>query len=391
MELRLSAVLLSLALSAHAADAIPEDASISTLITTPLAIEGLTSDNWGNLYIPGRTPGLGLPCPTWRTSIEAPGLTIVGLIPAPSATAQCSPSGVAFGPDGMLYVSEGDRILRFMPDGAIPPFAEVFASGLPGTNGLAFDRGGNVWTGDGTTGQGRIWRIDPQGTATEMFRIQAMANLINVSAGMGGVGRDVRTLPPGTITVTATSRNAADTLGSQALVANGLAFDRNGNLFIADTARGAIWRVRIHPHGRVAAAMGCDTTFPPNTLCLENILVSHPLLEGIDGIALDVSGNIWAVANERNAIVVTTTDGQVVEVFRNPPDPVTQLRNVGPLEFPTSPVIAGHRFCTSNSDGNRRDNSPSAAGEIGGVGQPRGKIACLDQKLGIRGMPLPVR
>jgi sugar lactone lactonase YvrE len=379
MALKSSAVLLSLALSAHAADAIPEDASISTLITTPLAIEGLTSDNGSNLYAPGRTPGMGLPCPVWRISIEAeaPELTIVGRIPAPSATAQCSPSGLAFGPDGRLYVSEGDRIFRFMPDAANPPIADdVFAGGVRGTNGLAFDRAGNVWTGDGTIGLGRIWRIDPHGMATEMFRIQAMANVVNVSEGVGGVGRDVRTLPQGT---------------SQPLVANGLAFDREGNLFIADTARGAIWRVRVHPNGSVAAAMGCDTTFPSNTLCLENILVSHPLLEGVDGIVLDVSGNIWAVANERNAVVVTTTNGHVVEVFRNPPDAVTQLRNGGPLEFPTSPVIAGHRFCTSNSDGNRRDNSPNAAGEIGGVEQPRGKITCLDQRLAIGGMPLPIR
>jgi sugar lactone lactonase YvrE len=391
MTLRSSAVFLSLALSAHAADAIVEDASFSTLITTPLVIEGLTTDNGSNLYAPGRNAGVGVPCPVWRTSIDGPGLAVVGGIPAPSATAQCSPSGLAFGPDGLLYVAEGDRIYRFLPDAARPQMAELFASGLPGTNGLAFDRAGNLWTGDGTTGQGRIWRIDPQGVATEMFRIQAMANLVNTSEGVGGVGRDVRTLPPGTITATPTSRNAADTLGSQPLVANGLAFDRNGTLFVADTARGAIWRVRVHPNGNVVAELGCDTTFPSNTLCLEHILVSHPLLEGIDGIALDVSGNIWGVANERNAIVVTRPNGRVVEVFRNEPDALTQLRNDGPLEFPTSPVIAGHRFCTANSDGNRRDNSPSAAGEIGGAGKPRGKISCIDQRVSIRGMPLPVR
>jgi sugar lactone lactonase YvrE len=385
------AALLSLMFSVHPADAIPNDASVSTLITTPLVIEGLTSDNGDNLYAPGRNPGAGVSCPVWRTSIQTPELTIVGLIPAPSVTAQCSPSGLAFGPDGMLYVAEGDRIFRFMPDATNPPIASVFAGGVPGTNGLAFDRAGNLWTGDGTTGQGRVWRIDPQGTATEMFRIQAMANVVNVSGGVGGVGRDVRSLPPGAITVTATSRNAADTLGSQALVANGLAFDQSGKLLIADTARGAIWRVRVHPRGSVDAPMDCDTTFPPNTLCLDNILVSHPLLEGIDGIALDVAGNIWAVANERNAVVVAMSNRRVVEVFRNPLDAATQLRNGGPLEFPTSPVIAGHRFCMANSDGNRRDNSPSAAGELGGPGRPRGKIACFDQSVAIRGMPLPVR
>jgi hypothetical protein len=42
--------------------------TFSTLITTPLAIEGITSDYVGNLYVPGRTPGPGLPCPVWRVT-----------------------------------------------------------------------------------------------------------------------------------------------------------------------------------------------------------------------------------------------------------------------------------------------------------------------------------
>ena len=62
-----------------------------------------------------------------------------------------------------------------------------------------------------------------------------------------------------------------------------------------------------------------------------------------------------------------------------------------PLESPASPVLAGHKLCTSNSDRNRRDNSPATAGEIGGTGQPRGKIVCIDQRVTIEGMALPVR
>lgn len=64
-----------------------------------------------------------------------------------------------------------------------------------------------------------------------------MANEVNLVNGVGGVGRDVRWLPQGAITVTPVSGNAADTLASQPLVANGIAFDKTGNsLFIADTA-----------------------------------------------------------------------------------------------------------------------------------------------------------
>lgn len=377
--------------AAAAAAPAAADVDVSTLITTPLVIEGLTNDDDGNLYAPGRTPGAGQMCPVWRVPLNNATLTIVGLIPAPSATGQCSPSGLAFGPDGQLYVTETDRIYRFTPNAASPPTATVFATGIPGTNGVAFDAHGFLWTGDGTTGQGRIWRISPQGTVAEMFRVPPMANEVNLASGTGGVGRDVRTLPPGTITVTPTSRNAANNLGSQPLVANGLAFTRRGNLFIADTARGAIWLVRMRSDGTPIANMGCDTTYTANTLCMSHVFVAHPLLEGADGIAVDVSSRIWAVANERNAIVYVAEPGFVFEFFRNPPDAVTKLRNTGPLETPASPVLVGHKLCTSNSDGNRRDNSPSTAGEIGGTGQPRGKISCVENRINIPGIPLPVR
>jgi len=325
----------------------PNNPTFSTLITTPLPIEGMTGDNRGNLYVPARSAGLGVACPVWRVNIDSPTLVVVGTIPAPSATGQCAPLGLAFDRAGKLYVAEADKIYRFLPDAASPLPAVQFASGVPGANGVAFDRHGNLWTSDGTTGQGRVWRIDVYGTPTEMFRIQPIANEVNLVDGVGGVGRDVRTLPPGVITVTPTSRNATVqttsppcptppgppcVLGSQPLVANGLAFDNDGDLIVSDTARGALWKVNLDHHGNVRSRMGCDTTFTANTLCLENILVAHPLLEGADGIALDREGNIWVDANERNAVVIVTKNGRNVrEVFRNAPDAVTKLRNGGPM------------------------------------------------------------
>jgi hypothetical protein len=246
-----------------------------------------------------------------------------------------------------------------------------------------------------------VWRIGSTGGVCEtsftgceeVFRIQPMANEVNLVSGVGGMGRDVRALPPGQITVTDISRNAANTAGSQPLVANGLAFNKSGDLFVADTARGAIWKVQLDRQGNVKSEMGCDETFTPNTLCLSNVFVAHPILEGADGIALDVAGNIWVDANERNAVAVVTTQGRVVEVFRNPLNG-SNLRNSAAdnttiLEFPTSPFLLGKKFCTSNADGDRRDNSPRAQGEINGASQC--KISCMNEQLKIQGLPLPVQ
>jgi Gluconolactonase len=332
----------------------PQKATFTTLITTPRALEGLTGDNHRNLY----TGGSGAPpCPVWQINIQNPILTPVGFVVP--ASGNCGFAGIALDEAGNVYVSDGAAatIYFFNPSVRNPPIAAVFATGVPGTNGLAFDRRGNLWTSDGTTGQGRVWKISSPGAnctappavinCEEVFRIQPMSNEVNLVAGVGGVGRDVRDLPPGVILVTPTTRNAAlntvcpapfttpCALGSQPLVANGLAFNKKGDLFNIDTARGALWKIEFDRHGNLKSPTGCDTTFTANTLCLSNIFVAHPILEGGDGIALDREENIWVDANERNAVAVVTKEGKVFEIFRNPvnlPKPVgfgVGLRNAG--------------------------------------------------------------
>jgi sugar lactone lactonase YvrE len=159
---------------------------------------------------------------------------------------------------------------------------------------------------------------------------------------------------------------------------------------IADTARGAMWKVTVNKDSSANIHTGCDVTFTANTLCMDHVAVQHPLLEGADGFVFDQQGNMWVDANERNAVLFIDRKGAVTEVFRNLINPVTKLRNEGPLETPTSPVLVGNVFCTANSDGNRRDNSPSTAGEIGGAGQDKGKISCMNEATKVPGLALPV-
>ncbi|HXG53161.1 MAG TPA: SMP-30/gluconolactonase/LRE family protein [candidate division Zixibacteria bacterium] len=387
----------------------PSNPTFTTRALTPFAIEGLTADATGNLYTTGRQPDTNKKCPVWRIDSSGARRTVAFIANNPA----CNPSGIAFDAVGNLYIADaagGGRVWRVKPhpvgcasdDSSTPacnavPDATAFAVNAPGTNGLAFDRFGSLWTGDGTTGRGRVWRISGPNAdcatsvnCEEVFRIQPMRNGTALGGDISsvqlaaepaqGVGRQARTFPH-----TAANGNPQD------LVANGLAFNPDGDLFIADTARGAIWKVEFNNDGSVAGGqIGCDTTFTPNTVCLDTVFVAHPLLEGTDGIALDTAGNIWNSANERNAIVVVTPQKQAIEIFRNAPDGTTGLRNQGPLEFPTSPFLIGTTFCTANSDGNRRDNFPNSGGEASPSGPSRGKISCMDQALSSPGLPLPV-
>ena len=333
-----------------------ESATWTTVLKSPFVLEGLTAGDDGNLYTTLRNTAPS-PCQVVRVSPAntdpVNGYTLVGLVSQP-----CSPNGLTFGPDGALYIAgvgaQRDMIVRVVPDAAAPQTATPYATHVPTPNGLVFDRDGNLWSTDGGNGAGIVYRTAPGGgDGVEIFRVPAMANRL-------GIGRSVSTLPG----------------GPQAIVGNGILFTHDGDMLIADTARGAVWHVAFDAHGDVTSPENCDSTYPPDTLCLDNLLVQHPYLEGLDGIVLDQSGLIWGAANERNAIVTVAKNGTVDEFFRNPPG-ATGLRNAGPLETPTSPVVLGHTLCVAQTDNPRRDNNPNTAGEV----VNGGKISCLDEPI----------
>ena len=81
--------------------------------------------------------------------------------------------------------------------------------------------------------------------------------------------------------------------------------------------------------------------------------------------------------------------GRGTEVFRNPVAS-GNLRNQGPLEFPTSPFLSDRTLCTTTSDGIRRDNLPDSGGELGPETGFAGKISCAEERLQVPGALLPV-
>src|ERR1700744_4844727 len=133
---------------------VSETPTFTTVFKAPLVVEGLAEDRQGNLYTSGRQ---GNPCPVWRIPRSGGAAVVVGTLPPP-----CSPNGLAFDRKGVLYVADGstesngstgDRISNLTPNADAPPTATLFASGVPGANGISFDAKGNLWAADGTTGQ----------------------------------------------------------------------------------------------------------------------------------------------------------------------------------------------------------------------------------------------
>jgi sugar lactone lactonase YvrE len=237
------------------------------------------------------------------------------------------PSGIAFNPQGDLFIAVGPfsevvRIKGAELNPAKPGAAQTFATGTAGANGIVFDRQGNLFVSGGASGI--VYRVGPNGGAAQPA-VQ--------------IEKHARTLPNGKT--------------QQATVANGLEIDSKGVLHVADTARGAIWQVTIGADGKGGKPA---------------LLAQSPLLEGADGLAFDRIGKLWVAANERNAIVTVTPDGQVQEIAKNGSN--------GPLEFPAAIVFVGGTAYIANYDTPRRDNlDANGKSALDGIGASIAQIS----------------
>src|SRR5688500_11682488 len=144
----------------------------TTVFKSPIAIEGLTLDRNGNLYVPqrGGTAGCSIVRISSTGGADQAGVVVARMNPP------CNPAGIAFGPDRRLYLTgfgaNGDEIGVVRPSTATPTLATGFATGTPGANGLAFDEDGNLYVSDGGTTLGRVFRVGRSGgAATVLFRV----------------------------------------------------------------------------------------------------------------------------------------------------------------------------------------------------------------------------
>lgn len=265
-------------------------------------VESITADKDGRLYLPDRVTGN-----IFRVDPKTPKAVVVARLDAREINGKkvgADGAGIAFNAQGDLFVASGvfNEVLRIRAADVNPQkpgSGRTFATGTAGANGIAFDKQGNLFVSGGRSGV--IYKVGPGGGMAEA-----------------------------TVKIEPHTRTLADGKTQQANVANGLAFDSKGSLYVADTARGAVWKVEM-----------AASTKPV-------LLAQSPLLEGADGLAFDADGQLWVTPNERNALVTVTADGQVREVAKN--------GSTGPLEFPSAIVFVGNTGYISNYDTPRRDN-----------------------------------
>ena len=205
------------------------------------------------------------------------------------------PFGVAAAPDGSVYVAdagESNRIRKLTPQGAVSTVAgggEGFADGAGAAaafstpSGLALDAAGNLYVAD--TGNNRVRRVSPEGVVTTV-------------AGDGTAGfRD----------------GAAAQAQFDAPV--GLAADKEGNVYVADTYND---RVRvITKDGQVRTFAGLGAPGYADGGALDAALFDTPC-----AVAVSEGGEVFVADTGNNRLRKITKEGQVVTLnLVNPPDP----------------------------------------------------------------------
>lgn len=254
---------------------------------------------------------------------------------------------------GRLYTIDLDsrQLFRIIPDTGTIQVLTVLPR--PAT-GMVFDKDGNLYmaSGGGPGQDGVILRVSKETLKNGHFssdKVETFAQDVDGANGLvfdregnlyvsgGATGNIYVISPEGERTVWA-SGIAADR-PEQLIVVNGLAFGHDGRLYIANTSSGEINRVRVKRDGTFGAV---------------ERFAKDPLLYGADGIAFGPRGNLYVAANERNAIVKVSSSGKVTEIAVN--------SNEGPLEFPASLHFVGDTLYASNFDIGRGANSPNQPG-----------------------------
>ncbi|WP_248926078.1 stalk domain-containing protein [Paenibacillus hamazuiensis] len=218
-------------------------------------------------------------------------------------------TGMAFDAEGNLFIASGGeegvvfKVRKADLEGG--PFetskVETYITGTQGANGVTFDSKGNMYVSGGANGN--------------IYLLTKGGELYTFKSGITPERQE------------------------QMITVNGVAFGKDGKLYVANTSSGEVNRFAINEDGSLGA---------------RERVAQSPLLYGADGLNFGPDGAVYVAANERNAIVRVSLDGKVTEVTHN--------GNGGPLEFPASLHFVGHTLYISNFDQPRGDNRPNEPG-----------------------------
>jgi sugar lactone lactonase YvrE len=199
-------------------------------------------------------------------------------------------TGLAFGPDGYLYASsraEG-TVYRISPEGAVSTYAE----GMGIATGIAFDQEGNLFVGDRS---GTIFKVGPDRgpmTDREMFVFATLEPSIaayHLAFNDEGILFVTGPTTSSNQAVHAIDRDGQTTVFYQGLGrAQGMAFDVDGNLYVAASLAGQRGIVRVTPEREASLALSGNNIV--GLAFLEDGCAALATRDALYHVALDIEG-----------------------------------------------------------------------------------------------------
>lgn len=235
-------------------------------------------------------------------------------IPVLDKTQQAFPMGIQFGPDGDLYVCDNQgwpgtkegkdqgRILRLTIKDDKVVRTVVVAEGMEHPNGCRV-RDGYLYVTQSLMTQVK----DKSGLlVSAVYRFKLDDKNIQVK----------NTLEDPHIITTFLTQNKDCQYG-----ADGIVFDKQGNLYVGNFGDGAIHRIVFDKDGKV----------------IENKVVAKDpkQMRTTDGICMDDKGNIYVADFSENAVAMVTPQGKVIRLAKSPDSDGAN----GELDQPGEPII----------------------------------------------------
>lgn len=169
----------------------------------------------------------------------------------PWSSALTNPSGLAFDSRGVLYASSrfDGSVYRMAANGA----AALVAQGLGVATGIAFDAAGDLYVGDRS---GTIFKIDQQGNTFVFATLEPSVAAYHLAFGPDGFLYATGPSTSSNDVVWRVNPHGAVTTFFQGLGRpQGLAFDGNGDLYVAASWRGQRGILCITPEGKASCAV----------------------------------------------------------------------------------------------------------------------------------------
>ncbi len=264
------------------------------------------------------------------------------------------PEGITIDKRGRIFVSMTftGELRRIDSDGSEHTVATLPTGGGFGPAGLAVDAPGNVYVGVPTfdpATQG-VWKVDLSGGTTRLPGTEAIAFPNGVAFGDGGtlyvtdsIAGAVWRIAKGGSAELFAQHPLLEGDGSSGLGfpigANGIAY-RNGMLFVTNSELGRIVTVEVGSDGTAGAT---------------SELIRDPALNGADGLALDVHGDLYVAVILQSTIVRVPRDGSGITLLADGDDGLdtassvefgtgmAQRKTLFAVNFSIGPVFGGER------------------------------------------------